>query len=763
MGELRFAAALLIWGLLPGFILLRLAAVRWSAVEQAAAAPGLSIVLVAFAAYVAEMAGLPVSPLAVAAVLIAGGALIAAARRRDPPVDVSPVPSWPFELAPRAAWVPWLVFLVPLAIVWQLRTVSQAALLPPSLHDGLDHANWFRLIFETRSVSPHEVMAPPLGPAGEPAYYPWGMHAWAALIARTSGLDPVAAFMRAMVAISAMVPLSVYVFSALFAGRGWTAMAGAVFSLIFWWLPYQVWSWGGYALLAGAVAALPVSRLALRAVHTRSRAAMALGAAAMSGLLFVHPSQLFLALVVAAVVSVTFAAADLTSRRTATIFVVLVAASGAAMLAGGMLWQPVADFLQRARDVSVTAASEARYRSPIAVYFDADLPRPPAIRNVSLLLWTAGALACALHRRLRAVLALHLVFGALVLAARHQTWVTALWYHLPERIWYAQLTNQPLLAAIGVGAVLRVLAVVVRRWIEVRRWTFAIWPLTLWAAFVPMHERFAPWAEWRLYHAVYRNPQFALTDRRVLRDFEWIRLNIPRDEVIFNAPGDWGLTLPFTGHRTVFWSGGYAFDPSTPWHDWLDLMQRGDPYSSQAAAELSVRGVNYVYAARLSPALERRGRRSLDAGPLRDAHGLTPVYASPTASIMRIAEARPLLLGLQDSRRIRYERFHPAEQLGRQRWRWTDGAGRLLLTVPAGAKGDCHLRILGSHPDSFEIQVGGRRVPLTPRGFPVASNPLEGSRVEVDILSPSFVPDPAGGDTRKLGVRVSEVSFTCQA
>ena len=762
MGELRFAAALLIWGLLPGFILLRLAGVRWSAVEQAAAAPGLSIVIVAFAAYVTEMVGLPVSPVPVAVVLAAGSALIVAARRRDPPVDLPAVPSWPFELTPRFTWIPWLVFLTPLAVVWRLDTISGAVLLPPSLHDGLDHANWFRLILETRSLSPHEVMAPPLGPAGEPAYYPWGMHGWAALIAGTAGIDPVTAFMRALVAISAMVPLSVYLFSAQFTGRGWTALGGALFSLIFWWLPYQVWSWGGYALLAGAVAALPVARLALTAAETRGRAAIALSAAAMSGLLFVHPSQLFLALVVAAVVSVTFAAGGIGSRRAATIFVALVAASGAAMLAGGMLWQPVADFLQRAREVSVEAAVDGRYRWPIAVYFDTDLPRPHALRNVYLLLWTAGAVACVLHARLRAILALHLVFGALVLMARHQTWLTALWYHLPERIWYAQATNQPLLAAIGLGAVLRLLAIGARRWIEVPRWSFAIWPLTLWLAFVPMHERFAPWAEWRLYYAVYRNPHFTITDRRVLNDFEWIRENVPRDELIFNAPGDWGLTLPFTGHRTVFWSGGYAFDPSTPWHDWLDLMQRGDPYSSQAAAELSARGINYVYAARLSPALERRGRQSLDAGPLRGAAGLTPVYASPTASILRIADVRPLLLGLQDSRRIRYENFHLLERLGRQRWRWTSGTSRVLLTAPAGAAGDCYARVLGPNPDTFEVRVDGQPAPLTPHGYLVARHPPEGSRVPVDILSTSFVPDPTGGDTRTLGVRVSEIAFTCR-
>jgi hypothetical protein len=171
--------------------------------------------------------------------------------------------------------------------------------------------------------------------------------------------------------------------------------------------------------------------------------------------------------------------------------------------------------------------------------------------------------------------------------------------------------------------------------------------------------------------------------------------------------------------------------------------------------------VNFVYAGRLSPALERRGRKSLDAGPLRGAKGLTPVYASATASVMRITDVGPRLLDLQDSRRVRYEGFHATETLGRQRWRWTNGASRVSLTVPPGARGDCFLRVLGSHPDTFTVQQGGQAVSLTPDGYLVARNAGEGSRVEAEIVSPSFVPDPTGGDTRTLGIKVSQLAFHC--
>ena len=59
------AASVAVWGLAPGVALLLAARVPWSTVERAAAAPGLSLALVAIAAYLADAVGLPVAPVAV--------------------------------------------------------------------------------------------------------------------------------------------------------------------------------------------------------------------------------------------------------------------------------------------------------------------------------------------------------------------------------------------------------------------------------------------------------------------------------------------------------------------------------------------------------------------------------------------------------------------------------------------------------------------------------------------------------------------------
>jgi hypothetical protein len=757
MGELRFAAAILFWGLLPGFVLLTTARVRWSLPERVAAAPGLSLVAVACAAYAAEILHLPVAPLPVAAVLAALAGIVWFIARRSAAPPVAAVPEWPFEAGRSLVWLPWLVLLAPLAVVWQLEVVWKTALLPPSLHDGLDHANWYRLIFETQSLNPREVAAPPLGPSGEPVVYPWGMHAWAALVARASGMDPVAVFMRAMVWVSAALPLSVYALAAHFTGRGWTALAAALFSLVFWWLPYQVWSWGGYALLAGAIAALPAARLALAAMEARHAASMLVAAVAMGGLLVVHPSQLFVTLIIAAVVSMTLAVSGLASRTTAAVFAVLVAAAVGSLAAGGMLWPAIPEFLQRAREASDGAGAAPPGRWPLTSLFAS---QPPAYRTGMAVLSVMGAVAAAMNARLRPIPILYGTFVALVLLAREQTWLTALWYHLPERIWYAQTASQPLLAAAGVGWLLALAARAARRWVGLPRWQLVLWPLALWAVFTPLHEAYQTWARWRLYYAVHRNPNLAMTEREAAADFAWMRANIPAGEVLFNAPADWGVALPFTGHRTVFWSGGYAFDPATPWHDWLMLSRLGDPHTSQAGAELSARGVRYVYAGRLNPAMERRGRQSLDAARLREADAFTTLYESATATVLRVADVRPSLVGLHNSSRIRYDGFHPIEEEGSRRWRWTSGSSRILLTTPPGDASECFVRVLGPHPDAFELRQGDAALAFTPRGHRVPGDRIERPALALEIASASFVPE--GGDPRTLGVKVTDVGMTCQ-
>lgn len=633
-----FPAAVIAWGVVPGLLLLRAAGVTWSGVERVAAAPGISLALVATSAYAAEAVGLPVRPLAVALVVLAFCAICAALTRAGARAEPRE-PEWPMAPPPWLAWAPWLVLLLPLAIVSQLQAVSTELLLPAPLHDGLDHGRWFRLILDLGSLSPAVVAAPPFGPDGAPLLYPWGMHGWLALVAGMTSLDPMALMLLALVLMSAMAPLSIYVFTAHLTGRGWVAMAAAALSLYLWWMPYRIWGWGGFPLLAGFVAALPVTRLVLTATATRSAAAAAAGALGLAGLLFLHPSQLFVALVLCSVLGVSLAAAGRRPWLEAAPFVLALVAAAATLSIGRAFWLPLTEFMDRAAREGAALSVDPRYRMPFGPWFDSMTPLQDDVRMWLGILTVLGVLTAVVYRRARPFLALHLTFGALVLMARYQTGVTALWYHMPERIWYAQAAALPGLAAAGVAGVLLLVSRAAARWRDVSRWHWVAWPVLALVMFNDVHDHFEPWAKVRLFRVAHRNPNLAITDKRMLADFAWMRENIPEGEVIFNAPADWGVTLPFTGHRTVYWSGGVAVDPSAPWGQVLDDLSSEHMNPEKAADELSRRGIHYVYAGLLSPAMQRHGRRSLEADVLKAAGRFELVYESPTAMIFKVRSA----------------------------------------------------------------------------------------------------------------------------
>jgi hypothetical protein len=755
MDDVTFVAAAIVWGLLPGLALLHALDPDWSAVERVAAAAGLSLALVAFCAYGAELLGLPVGPVPVLVLvgLLCGAAFLLRWWLPRSPADGHDAAEMQDA---KPSWVPWLVLLLPLAIISRLEPVSTLPLLPPSLHDGLDHANWFRLIYETRSVSPYEVLAPPLGPDGEPTYYPWGLHAWLALLAHTTRLDPVAVLMQGMVLVSAVLPLSIYAFTAHLLGRGWTAMAAAALSLGFWWLPYQVWSWGGYPLLAGAVAALPLCRLALWAVERRHLAGLAAAAACGLGVLLIHPSQAMLALLVACVTGTTLAASRALPWRVALPFLLLFALAGVVLSLGAGAWGPIAAFMETARVIGAEPSRDPHFAWPMELYFGNRVLFPVASRVTFAALCVVGAAFALVQRRARPFLVLHIVLSLLVPLAQHLTWLTGLWYHMPERLWYAQYASLPALAAVGVAGSIRLLTLALRRWVDLARWPFVTWPLALYLVMAGFGQAYDTWEYVRLRNYALRNPNLTITDRRVLADFAWMRANVPPDAVVFNAPADWGLPLPFTGHRMVFWSGGYAVEPTTNWNRLLNLLRRGDPLASHAAAELAGLGVRYIYAGSLDEALQAGNRQPLEPEKLRGDAALETLYESPTATVLRVREEEADRLGLRDSDRIRFDDFYPIETLNGREWRWSRGRGRLGLTVPPG--GECFLRVLGADPDTYLLTIGAHPLDLAPRGFRLPA----GSLVEIEIgPAPGHAPPDAPDDSRDLGVRVTDVWLAC--
>jgi hypothetical protein len=779
MDDLSFFVAVTGWGLVPGLALFYALDVDWRPVERAAGAAGLSLALVAAAAYTTEAIGWPITPAPVLGV-VAALCILAAVSWRWLERGRATAPSMPAVFTDaRSGWLPWLVWLLPLVIMSQLEPVSTVALLPPTLHDGLDHANWFRLIYEIHSLDPRVIAAPPLAPDNSPSSYPWGLHAWTALVAQTTTLDPVAVLMRCFVLISAVVPLSVYVFAASFVGRGWPAMAAAAFSLLFWWLPFQVWGWGGYPLLAGAVAALPLSRLSVSVV--RARSAIGIGAAGICafGLLTIHPSQAFVALLITVVVSGTLAAGRLLPWWTTVPFLLALAAAGLVLGYGGGSWQPIADFLERARGVGTSLAGDTRYRWPVGLYFDNEM-RFPAVRQIVFgFLCTAGALYALINRSARPVLVLHLVFSLLIPLTAYRTWITSLWYHAPERIWYAQYASLPILAALGIAGLFALFERMLHRFPPPGLHRFDLpsrldrfggarlaWLLALLVLFASVRPSYAEWASVRMFLFAQRNQQLTITDRRVLADFEWMRRNIPPGEVIFNAPADWGLPLPFTGNRTVFWAGGAAFDRALNWRALVTMLGRGGAHAAHAADDLSVMGIRYVYAGALDPRLARNGRVRLDGQALEGMQRFEMLYRSPTARVFRITgDTRGELLGLTDSERIRFEGFHVRERLGRATWRWTDGNATLRIKTGTPAAGDCFVRIFGPDVGNYELRLGGVPLEFTDRGHRIPGASLGAEIVELELLSEASIPAVAGTgtDERMLGLRVRNVSLDCGA
>jgi hypothetical protein len=764
MSGISFALAVGLWGVLPGLLLQYALGMGGRLAERAAAAPGLSIALVAAGAYTAELLRLPVSPLPVAAVVLGLCACAAGVRRAlgrgSPPPDA--LASAGAFASPAPAVMVWLVLLLPVAVVAEFGPIADVLLLPPTLHDGLDHANWFRLIYELRSLDPHVLLAPPLELDGSPTYYPFGMHAVLALVAHTAASqDPPIVLMRGLMLISAALPLSTYAFVAGLTRRSWPAMAAAVGSLMFWWLPYQVWGWGGYALLSGAVAALPVSSLALAAARAAHPAGLAAALVCGAGVLTIHPSQAFAALVVAATVSVTWAAARVATWRVAVPFVAGLAVAGAGMAFGAGVWPPIGAFMDKALAVGTTLSGDVRYAWPLGLYSGAGAIVPAAVRVPLALLCALGAIAALRRRELWPFVALHLAGSALVALAPYQTWWTSLWYHAPERIWYLQYAALPALAALGVAACLAPIERLARRWAAIN-WTLVLWLAVAWLAFAALYRPFTAAASRQLWLYAHRNEHLTLTDRRVLPDFAWIREHVPPDAILFNAPADWGLPLPFTGRRTVFWSGGYAMDPSVNWNQLLAMLRAGEPHASQAAAELDRLDVRYVYAARLDPALEAGGRPRLSRAELSGAAGLEPLYESPTAAIFRVREASDGWLGLRDSVRITFHGFTTVQGEPGREWRWTAETGRIRIRLVGLNGRDCVVRLLGPVIDTYDVLLDDVTLPPTPRGFELPASALARDALDLRVRagnrrSAGLAPD----EPQPSGVRVTDVALRC--
>ena len=425
---------------------------------------------------------------------------------------------------------------------------------------------------------------------------------------------------------------------------------------------------------------------------------------------------------------------------------------------------PIGEFFERASSVGISKLDDLRFHWPLGVYLDyyGGTGLPMRGRIGLGVLYVIGGVFALFHRATRPLLALHVVFSLLVPMSLHQTWLTALWYHAPDRLWYLQYASLPALAALGIGGLLLLVRRLLGPWVDVTATRQAvIWPVVLGLFLGGLNLRFFPWASERL--SLFAHQTLSFTDRRVLADFQWIRDHVPAGETLLNATADWGLPLPFTGHRTVFFSGGVAVDPSTDWHGLLDSLNGLQPRASDAARDLRQRGIRYVYAASFDPALMLATGIPLGTDALTANPALIRLYESATAMVFRIRDVEDRDLGIEASDTVRFSGFYPAERNGEHAWRWTNGEGRIRVQALDLAGDNCHVRLLGSAPGGYQVRLANNELERTGLGYRIPRQALEQDVFELAIDSPTHVPAEIGdsADQRALGVMVTDVVVRC--
>lgn len=755
--EVSFWLGLAVFGVLPGWLLLAAVRPRWTRSEWMAAAPGLSLAAMALCAYLAELVGWPVVPWAALTLLaVLSLALYALRRWFRPGVVVHP------RLLGREPWHGWLVLACPVVLLLALQTLRSAVILPPTVDDGVHHATWTRLIYERFTLSPSAIYAYPVSATG-PIHYPWGLHGWIALLARSVSLDFIETYWRAVLVLGSCLPLSVYVLAGRALPRGWPSLSAAVLSCLFYWMPFHPYLWGGLPMLAGALCALPIARLAVDALQWRSGGAIALAGLSSIGVLLVHPSQAMGALLIAAVLALAAAVSGCLSWRVVTLFSSLVALTWLAFAWGPALWPPLRYFMAEANSV----AEAMRPREPPTSFWLAELylGRGLCGTALSILCWL-GLVVAVFRREFRLVLALHVALLLLLFAAPAQTWLTALWYHSLERLWYLQIAAAPLLGAAGMWGVVWLL----RRQRFVRAATLhrssILWLIAL-AAAVGSSAAYE------------RNVRDKLTgvsvamasDPSHVADFAWLGANVPKGTIILNAPGDWGLVLPFTGHWLAFTNClGRTSPRALDWAFWrLHNLGGYDRWMHERVRET---GIRFVYAGIFRPFGVNTVRGpTFDTAALARSPALDLVYSSRTARIYRLRETPELAsvweLSLGQRSPVSFDGFPWFTAEYGQPIRWTSGHGVVQIPsehVPTEA--GCQLLLGLRRPPDFPttVRYDGRVIYPLFRGVYRLPPPSKaaGDAAEVHTLeleSPTYRTQRP--PHRRVGLGLYRLAFQC--
>ncbi|GAB4201633.1 MAG: hypothetical protein OHK0013_13910 [Sandaracinaceae bacterium] len=751
------------WAFLPGYCIVRLAAPWLRRSVGLTMAPGLSVALVSLVAYATDAAGLGARPFPVAGGLVAialGAALVHRVRtHRWRPEVLRKEPAWALA-APLGAG------LAVLALTTPLRTLP---VLPPTLHDGLDHATWFRFVLELGRVDRYVISAPPFGPGGEPTFYPLGFHAFAAMVAQTSTADPIVAFTEIVHLLAACIPLGVYAWVARLDTGIRVAAVASWLAIGFYWVPFQLLAWGGLAMLAGLVCMLPLAISGLEALAAPRGALVPLSVLFGLGTLLVHPSEAMGALFIAFLGSL-FAARG---QRPLWIPAVVLGSTLVAIVLATELfadaWPPLASFLAKAHAEAPALRREDVWGWPMRVYLP---PSPPGVQmsETVVALAAMGALAAVLRPRAQVFLFQHLALSVLLGFVSFEPTLTALWYHAPERLWYLQIAAVPGLAAVGLEVVIEQLDWRTRPLgRSAHRVALAVVPVALAVAAVTFVDRVSArvirWA---------RSPQ-AFLDHRALADFAWIREHVPADARILNTPADHGIVTAMTGRRAVFWAGGVATPEPGKWGAWALAMSRPSRFTPALRDELRARGIRYVYAASYAPWNAPPETVRVDVDLLASHPATALLYRSDSGAVLELTDAPFRLEDVPRASRpwsfqrvqpldypgsVRFVGFYPVERLlledgSEEVWRWAGRESRVVLTRFHLEPG-CWLEMEPAEIRPHRLEVNG--TPVVPSEHPIPDARL-GAVLEIEVRSETF---QAPGDPRTLGVQLGQAGLVCR-
>ena len=713
----------------------------------------------AFAAYLAELVGAPVTAWSVLGLLAVGAGALYGWRRRGGIAARAATAARPEESRPAEPRVAWLVLALPVVVYLLLHTLRDLVILPGTVDDGVHHATWTRLIFEKETLSPVAIYAPPVSDHRS-MLYPWGFHVWIAMVAKVASLPWIETYWRSVLVIGSCLPLGVYVLATKVMPKGWPCVAAALCSVLFFWLPFQPYLWGGLPLLTGALCALPLARVALDAFAARDRAPVVLAAALGVGVFLVHPSQAMGALIVCAIVAVAQRLEQRGSWRTAAWCLGGLTVLGVVLTVGADHLELVNAFIRRAGQVAHQKG--ARPEMMLGWLRDLFVGRGPSATVLGVLC-VLGVATTVWQPAFRVVLWLTLGLMLLLPLAFGRTWLTALWYHDLERLWYLQVAATPLLGAAGLWGVVTLLGrLKIRRLPSLLR-PEVTWPVLV-ALVVGVSHSYVARVSQRLEHA----PAVMPSDRSHLVDFAWIREHVPADALILNAPGDWGLVLPFTGRPLTF--ANCQVESIVPAHfEAFWALHDVGGYDQGAHQRLRALGVRYVYAGFFPDFAVATARgatfdtRELDLNP-----GLERVYQSRTAQIYRVRDELKagfpqVQLGLGADGPAGFEGFAPVEQSDGRSVRWTTAES--TIQVPAALLPECEscALVLGMwRPQHFPVEITWDGQPL--RAVVEGVYPIP-TRVDVlEIRARTFVPkevDEKSDDGRALGVELRGLSIEC--